>query len=136
MPNARELPRIFPRKDPVYDKEILAAVNSVGGLGNHTDGHYVTFKLHGFNSHAEAKEHGRSVYRCCLYMSRKNLLPGGYGLSASCKVLSNSDGTYSVQASIYDKEHGKKYVDTKYGPNPEDKPYSPHKYFGHKNYNS
>ncbi len=134
MPNAREIPRTYLRKQPVYDNEILAAINSVGGLGKHTDGHYVTFKLHGFNSHDEAKEHARGIYNSTKYMSSKNRLPGGYGLSSSNKVVSNPDGTYSVVCSIYDKEHGKEYVNTKYGPNPEDKPYSPHKYFGHRNY--
>jgi hypothetical protein len=69
-------------------------------------------------------------------MSRKKLLPGGWGISVQNKVLANDNGTYSVECGIYDKDHARKYVDSKYGPNPEDKPYSPHKYMGHPNYNT
>lgn len=138
MPNAREVPKVYLRKPPVYDNEILAAVQSAGGLGKQDKetGKYATFKLHGFNSHAEAQEHARGLYRSGLYMSRKGRLPGGYGLSIQNKVLSNPDGTYSVQCNVFDKEHGRQYVNEKYGPNAEDKPYSPHKYKGHSNYNT
>lgn len=131
------MPRLWLRKQPVYDNEILAIVNAAGGLGHHDEtGLYGTAKFHGFSSYDEAHEHGKGLYRSALYMTRKGSLPGGYGLSASVKKLHNDDGSYSLACSVYDKEHGKSYVDTRYGPNPQDKPYSPHKYFGHSNYNT
>jgi hypothetical protein len=139
MPNHREAPihlRHDPktgRKAPVTDDIIMSAVNSAGGLGKHDPetGLYKTFNLH-CDSAEEAETYRLSLYRCALHMTKNH--KAGQGLSMSVKKVKHIDGTVTLLASVYDKPTAKKYVDTKYGPNPEDKPYSPHKYRGHKNY--
>ena len=141
MPNHREAPihlRHDPktgRKPPITDDIIMAAVNAAGGLGKHdpATGLYKTFSLHGMTAD-EAEQYRLSLYRCSLWMTKNHKV--GAGLSMQAKKVKHLNGTYSIQAAVYDKPTAKKYVDEKYGPNPEDKPYSPNRYRNHSNYNS
>jgi hypothetical protein len=94
------------RKEPVTDNYLMAAVNQAGGLGKHdpTTGLYSTLIIRGFETREEAKEFGRSLYRCGLWLCRNR----DAAISVHAPVKRAGNG-YLIELSVYHKVHARAY---------------------------
>lgn len=110
------------RKEPVSDDYLLAAVNQAGGPGKHdpATGHYATLIIKGFETREEAAEWSRSLYRCCLWLTKNR----NADLSVTTKIK-RSGGGYLIEFSVYNKTHGRAHIMATHGTDRSKWPYDP-----------
>lgn len=113
-----------PRKEPITDSYIYAAIGKTGGLGSYdADGHYGTLRINGLASRREAQEYKSSLYRCAHYLARTGAAP--VSISLADIERSGVFGEYRITFRVSDKAHAVQHIREEFGPNPRNYPYDP-----------
>jgi hypothetical protein len=123
-------PRWRYRASADFDQYVFASINRAEGKYDPENGAYARLVINGIESRIDADNVRRGLFNSAYWHHKKGILP----VSMSATVYKNLDETYRVEYCCHNKDHGRAYVNKTYGPNPEDRPYSPFRF--HKNYNA
>jgi hypothetical protein len=110
------------------DEYIRESIRQANGQCHPETGHYATLHIHGIADLEEAHEVRKAIYRSAIWLHRN----AGLNCSVTHKFIKHPDKTYSVQYTVYNKDHAYAYMVNHYGPDQTKWPYSTNRF--HKNY--